>query len=365
MTASADVGLIRSATTRTASAGVRRGRWRARRSDPGIGRRRGRFDRCRHLIEERAATDAQRIAGDPPDHTVAGPILELLHREGLGAGRRDGGRDRMLRPGLERGGQDLEPAVVGLGSDHVDQFHAALGDRAGLVQDQGVDPAAVLEDLATLDDDAQLGAPAGAHHDRQRRGEPEGAGAGDDQDGDGRSEGLVRRMAGQEPSHQREERDGDGGRNEDRGYTVGQPLHRRSAALRLRHQVHDLRQGRFGADSGGLDHEVAVGVDGGTNDLVASGHLDGNGFAGDHRRVHGGVALDHRTVGGDLLAGSNGEAHAHLEGLDGDLLATLQTGGPGPQLGEGTDGVARSPGGPGLEPLAQQHERTSTAPVSK
>ena len=47
------------------------------------------------------------------------------------------------------------------GSHHVDHLHAALGDRAGLVDDHDrVDRARVLEDLTSLDDHPELGAAA-------------------------------------------------------------------------------------------------------------------------------------------------------------------------------------------------------------
>ena len=64
------------------------------------------------------------------------------------------------------------------------QGHHAGGDRAGLVQHDGVDRPGGLQGLRALDQDAQLGAAAGADHQGRRRGQAEGARAGDDQHGD-------------------------------------------------------------------------------------------------------------------------------------------------------------------------------------
>ena len=78
-----------------------------------------------------------------------------------------------------------------------------------------------------------------------------------------------------------------------------------AATLGLLDEADDLGERGVGADAGGLDHEVAVGVDGGADDLVAGTDLDGHGLAGEHRDVDGGVALDDDAVGGDLLAGAH------------------------------------------------------------
>ena len=72
-------------------------------------------------------------------------------------------------------------------------------DRAGLVEHDRVDPARGLEDLGSLDQQAELRAAARADEQRGRRGEPERARAGDDQHRDGGGEGERRALAGGEP----------------------------------------------------------------------------------------------------------------------------------------------------------------------
>ena len=66
----------------------------------------------------------------------------------------------------------------------------ALGQRAGLVDDERVDLLHVLEGLGVLDQHAGLGAASDADHDRHRRRKPERARTGDDQHGDRRDEAV-------------------------------------------------------------------------------------------------------------------------------------------------------------------------------
>ena len=70
----------------------------------------------------------------------------------------------------------LEPGErLGLG-DH----RLAVGERAGLVEDDGLDAVGGLQRVAALDQDAALRALAGADHDGGRRGQTQRARAGDD-----------------------------------------------------------------------------------------------------------------------------------------------------------------------------------------
>ena len=71
---------------------------------------------------------------------------------------------------------------------------------AGLVEHDGVDAAGRLEDLGTLDEDAELRAATGADEQRGRCREPERARAGDDQHRDRGAERRGRRGPGQRAS---------------------------------------------------------------------------------------------------------------------------------------------------------------------
>ena len=94
---------------------------------------------------------------------------------GLGGALGDGLGDGVLGGVLQGAGQPQQLLAVLAGSDDdVEQGHPAGGDGAGLVQDDGVDLAGALQHLRALDEDAELGAAAGADHERGRRGQARG-----------------------------------------------------------------------------------------------------------------------------------------------------------------------------------------------
>ena len=122
---------------------------------------------------------------DASHHALAGPRTGTTPRRGSPA--------RLGRGGDDRGGQGMlarAPAwppggaarlVLAGGRSRPRRAAASLRSRAGLVDDQRVDPLEDLERLGILHEDASAGAPARAHHDRHRRGQAQCAGAGDDQ----------------------------------------------------------------------------------------------------------------------------------------------------------------------------------------
>ena len=75
----------------------------------------------------------------------------------------------------------------------LDDLRAALGQGAGLVDDQRVDLLHPLERLGVPDQHAVLRALADADHDRHRRGQAQRTGTGDDEHGHGRDEGVAER----------------------------------------------------------------------------------------------------------------------------------------------------------------------------
>ena len=209
-------------------------------------------------------------------------------------------------------------AVDARRGDDVDERHLALGDRAGLVEDDRVDAARRLEHLRALDQDAELRAAARADEERGRRREAERARARDDQDGDGGGEREGQPGAAADPVAERADGDRDHDRDEDAGDAVGEALHRRLPRLRVGDEPRDLRERGVRADALGPDDEPAADVDGRAGDRVADADLDGNALAGEERLVDGGVALDDGAVGRDLLAGADDEEVADLQLLDRD-----------------------------------------------
>ena len=203
------------------------------------------------------------LALDRAERALAGGRVEV------GDGRRrdalllrggdDGHRERMLARPLDAGrkAQDLGLGEARRRHDGGDRG-LALGQRAGLVDDERVDLLHVLQRLGVLDQHAGLGAAPDADHDRHRRGEPERTGAGDDQHRDGGDEavGEARLRPPDRPGGEGEHRDADHGRHELARDLVGQALDRRAAALRLGDELDDLRQHGVAPDLLRLDDEA-------------------------------------------------------------------------------------------------------------
>ncbi len=250
--------------------------------------------------------------------------------------------------------------VLALREMHVGQGHLAFGDRAGLVEHDGVDRAGGFQDLGPLDQNAELGSPARTDQQRGRGGQAEGAGAGDDQYGHRGGERGADAVSGAEPETECAQGQRDHDRDEDPGDAVGQPLHLSLAGLRLLHQLGHLGEPGVGADAGGADEQAAAGVDGRAGDRVAGPYLDRDRFAGEHRGVdRGGTLLDH-AVGGDLLAGPYDEsvARGKLVAGDADLDAVAQHGDVlGAELQQGPQRGAGAALGAGLEVAPGQDER--------
>ena len=95
--------------------------------------------------------------------------------------------------------------------DDLGEPRLALGQGAGLVDDQGVDLLHQLERLGVLDEHAGARTAAGPDHDRHRRRQPERARAGDDQHRDrvDQREPQRRRRPEHGPHDEREHRRGD------------------------------------------------------------------------------------------------------------------------------------------------------------
>ena len=140
-------------------------------------------------------------AGNPWPWALQSPALRAAH-DRLG--------ERMLAARLDGGGE-AQHLVLGKARRRLDagELRLALGQGAGLVEDDGVDRGHAFERLGVADEDAGLGAAAGRHHDRDRRREAERAGAGDDEDADRGDQriGERRRRADDQPDDEGEDRD--------------------------------------------------------------------------------------------------------------------------------------------------------------
>jgi len=242
----------------------------------------------------------------------------------------------MLGGVLDRARQPQELHMVDtFCRDDIDELHPAGGDRAGFVQHDRVDDPGGLQHLRALDQDTDLGTPAGADQQRRRRGQAQRARAGNDQDRNRGGERRRRAVPCQQPPGQCCQGQRDDDRHEDRRHSVREPLHLRLAVLGVLDELGHLRQLGVGTDAGSADHELPAGVHGRAHDGVPWADLDRDRLPGQHGGVDRGRPGLHDTVGGDLLTGSHDEhvpdgeladRDAHLAGRrwavpkDGDVL---------------------------------------------
>ena len=169
-----------------------------------------------------AVPDADVVAVEPAGDPLPRDLDHVLHRphdperlpgraaEGTGHGVR---RLRLQVP------RELERRVVALPARH---RRPALGERPGLVEQDGVDLAEPLQGVGVLDEDARArGAQQRDGHGERHR-EPERAGTGDDEQGDdalerdGRARGWSHASAGDDGEHEQ-------GLDEAPGREIGRP----------------------------------------------------------------------------------------------------------------------------------------------
>jgi hypothetical protein len=115
----------------------------------------------------------------------------------------------MFRPDFDSGSdrQHVERRDVA-NADDLAERHTSLRHRPRLVQERDVGIADRLEDLASLEQDAELRGTTGAGDDRDRRRESERARARDQEDG-GRPQESLSGVAGRRPCRRDEGGDGD------------------------------------------------------------------------------------------------------------------------------------------------------------
>ena len=220
----------------------------------------------------------------------------------------------------------------------------------------------MLERVAVADQDAELGGLAGAHHDRGRGGQAEGAGAGDDEHRDGgadRHGPVVAGRPGQGPDGER-----DGGGDEDAGHEprrdgIGQALHRWLGALRVLDEPDDLGECGVLAHGRRAEQERAGAVDRRADDLVPGRLADGDALAGEHALVDRRFAVDDDPVDRNLLPGPDPDHVSGEDVLDRDVLLTAvadHPGGLGGQPDERGDGGGRALPGAQFHPPAHQDQ---------
>ena len=149
-------------------------------------------------------------------------------------------------------------------------------------------------------------------------------------------------------------------RHEHARNAVRHALNGRPRGLGLFHHANDLRQGAVRAEAARLNHQAAMYVEGGADNLVARRFVDRQAFAGEQGLIHRRCAFAHQAVDRDATAGPHQHLVTHLQRADRyhmffavvqhDRLLRRQ-------LHQSTDRLAAAAAGPRLQQLAQRNER--------
>ena len=248
-----------------------------------------------------------------------------------------------------------------LGS-HANQLGLPLGQGAGLVQYQGVDPGQGFQRRGVAHQHAR-GCPAThAHHHGHGRGQAQRAGAGNDEHSDcvHQSVGQSRLGPDQRPHDKGDQRRGHDRRHEPSRHAVSQPGNGCAAALGLAHPPHDLGQQGAGTHALGAHDKTTRAVVRAARHSVAGSLVHGQGFSGDHGFVErAGALLDH-AVDRNALAWPHPEPIPHQYLLDGNLVVRAVRGDPARALRRQTqkraDGAAGGLACSQFQHLAQQYQ---------
>ncbi len=223
--------------------------------------------------------------------------------------------------GLGKGGEILCLGKVGV--------LIGDGERACLVDDEGVHLAQVFEGSGVLDEDLLLRRLSYSHHQGSGSRQAHGAGTGDHQYGNGAQYRLWQTgiATHQPPYYKGKEGDACHCGYEDQCRLIDDALHGGLASLRLLHHTDNLRQGGLLAYLLGTHAELALARDGSCQHLVAHPLGGRSWLARYHRLIHiGGIGghkalgLCHRAIHGNLLSGTHLDDVAIGDGGDGHFL---------------------------------------------
>ena len=251
-----------------------------------------------------------------------------------------------------RKAQHLARAICGRNFCHGE---VTLGQRARLVEHEGIRLVELFEIVGALDEDAVARGRPDARKEGERDGDDQRAGAGHDEEAE-RAVYPDGPIAGDQPRHDREQqrRDDDGGRVVlcefgDKVFRLGLLLGRAFD------QLEDLGHRRVVEGLGDAHFEAGGDVDAAADHLAADGDLAREGLARQRAGIQRGRAADDDAVQRDLFAGVDGDdlAHGDFAGVDALRLAAAQhVGVVGTDVHQAGDGPARAGGGVVLEELA-------------
>ena len=249
---------------------------------------------------------------------------------------------------------------IGLQRQDVGDDRFTPGQGAGFIDSKNPYLFSTFQRLGIFDEDAVTRPLPGTNHDRRRRGQTQRTGTGNHQHGHGIDQRNAEHATKEPPTAESQQRDQADHRHKNRRNAVGQALHRRFGALRLRHQTNDPgKQGMFPhAGRTAAQHAFAVA---GCGEHAVTGLLgDGQALAGEHRLIDAGQPLDHLAIDRQAFTRADDEniAGNQQRGIEFDKLpVALDPCGFRLQAQEAFDRRRGTRLGTRFELFAEQHQR--------
>lgn len=270
----------------------------------------------------RAEEKLDAVCGGGNTLAADGPgAFDGKERQAIGFGtRQDGMGQRMAGSLFERSGVAEDLRLRSAEADDVGQLRPAFGERSGLVEGDGCDPAEIFEDGAALDQKTAACTCRKARGDRGRRGDDEGAGATDQEKREPFINPILPQAAEEERRDDRDQcRDEHHARRVIAGEAIDETLRRRLLLLRLFDKPDDARDGIVGRRGGDAHPQRAVTIDGSGKDIRAGFLQDGRALAGHRRLVDAALAGDDDAIGREPVAGTDEDDGARGQAFGGNL----------------------------------------------
>ena len=121
-------------------------------------------------------------------------------------------------------------------------------------------------------------------------------------------------------------------------------------------KLHDLGERSVIANAGCFDNKVAVCIHRCADNIVARANFNRHGFASDHRHVDGGMAFNHDSIGGDLLAGTHNKPNANNKFFKRNFGAVFEACSLHAEFRKFSQGIAGTATCSGFEPFAQKDQ---------
>ena len=264
----------------------------------------------------------------------------------------NGARQHVLGAILGGGGQRQH---FGLGTPHAHHFdhaEATFGNRAGLIEEDGIDLSGGLQHSAAAHQDATARQPVdGGYHGRGHR-QNERAGAGDDQHCHG-AQPIAGEIKGQSGDQQK-------CGQEVAREAVGKAFHGSVLFASMLHQLDDLRQRGLGGGARHSDAQRSQTVQRAGEDFVADALVARQRLAGDGAFVDAGGAMKDYAVSGQTFTGAHhhGFTGRQLGGIHFDHLCAIAENERAARnlLYKSLNGGMRTARGVAFQRLADEHD---------